>query len=456
MFELKQYPNQQARLLQIRDVQILIIENEGQFVTQDLLKADGVLIQAATHYEAESILHMIRSHKTKEISLMPAFIDAGLAYQKKVAFLFDGIFDVGKEEFVIDCIRKIKEQLRRIEYSVHELDFDRFSKLRFLQFMYSRQSRLKPTLSRSAQLGYTYPFVSSFNTKQSDIYQYSLLNQLSEEGYVKSQVHDKVHSCSSCNSGMLNYRECCPKCGSADLTTSDLIHHFVCANIGPEEDYKQGDDLVCPKCDKKLRHIGIDYDKPSSMNRCNTCNHEFQSAKVKAICMDCGCDNELSQLGDHTIYNYEITEKGEYTALYGFGEASKKSESQASSSLVVSSEIFELFKKQELHRVKVDQSSSFEISISITSQVLPNLHEDRKEILRHEITRIMAHYLHGTDLVCSNNVLSYRALICSTNQDRMENLMELFYNNVKRLLEDGISETSLEIDVRAENLLEGA
>ncbi len=54
-------------------------------------------------------------------------------------------------------------------------------------------------------------------------------------------------------------REECPNCRSAWLRNSAFIHHYSCAHCGPEEEYRHGSVLICPKCKKQLRHYGKDY-----------------------------------------------------------------------------------------------------------------------------------------------------------------------------------------------------
>ena len=454
MFELIQHPNQQPSLLEALDIQWAVIEQESQLSVQLLLKVDGVLVQSVNAHEAELIVHHIRSHKTKEVSLLPIFVDSNCSYAAQCSFLFDGIYESIKQTEIVKRTRSISSRIRSIQYSIHELEFDRFSKLRFLQYIYSRNIILKPKLSRWAQSGYAYPFVYSFIKKKDDTLILKLLNQLADDGYVKSRVQDKTHGCPSCNSGMLSYRECCPKCKSADLRSSDLIHHFVCANIGPEEDYKVGNDLICPKCDKELRHIGIDYDKPSSMYTCNVCDHEFQHAEVKALCIDCGNDNELSQLGEQVIYTYEITDKGAYAAQFGFNERDVRDESQTSS--IVSVDIFELFKKQEKHRVKTSHHSSYEIIFHVHSSTLEGLHDDRKEIVQQEIARIISNYLSASDLICSQSVEHYRALLCDSNEEYIKELCSLLHANISKLLADGLDTSANLLDIDIIPITDGA
>ena len=110
----------------------------------------------------------------------------------------------------------------------------------------------------------------------------------------------------------MSYREVCPKCSSSNTTPDDIIHHFPCGYVGPMKDYKNqiDDKLDCPKCNKRLRHIGVDYDKPSVIYECNHCAHKFQDYYVNAKCLSCESDKSVDQLRSMEIRSYRLTKKG--------------------------------------------------------------------------------------------------------------------------------------------------
>jgi len=68
--------------------------------------------------------------------------------------------------------------------------------------------------------------------------------------------------------------------------------------------------LVCPKCHKKLRHIGVDYDRPAVVYSCNDCENSFTSPLTKATCTYCEGTFPVNALVPRDVVNYEITEEG--------------------------------------------------------------------------------------------------------------------------------------------------
>ena len=111
----------------------------------------------------------------------------------------------------------------------------------------------------------------------------------------------------------------CPACDSSNMKSEDLIHHFSCGNIGPISDFKNGIDssLTCMKCSKALRHIGVDYDKPSIINHCLNCNENFQDYIVKAKCVYCKSDTEVQYLISKNLSILRQTKKGRNAAISG-------------------------------------------------------------------------------------------------------------------------------------------
>ena len=120
----------------------------------------------------------------------------------------------------------------------------------------------------------------------------------------------KQHLCPHCNHSHLLYTECCPKCEKSDLKMESVIHHFSCANVAPESSYNVGGMLVCPKCGKMLRHIGVDYDRPAVIYTCKTCGNSFTTPITKATCTNCENTMDVNKLIPHDVVDLEITEEG--------------------------------------------------------------------------------------------------------------------------------------------------
>ena len=68
--------------------------------------------------------------------------------------------------------------------------------------------------------------------------------------------------------------------------------------------------LICPKCHKKLRHIGVDYDRPAVIYSCNDCENSFTTPVTKATCCYCQSTYPVNALVPRDVVDYEITEEG--------------------------------------------------------------------------------------------------------------------------------------------------
>jgi hypothetical protein len=104
--------------------------------------------------------------------------------------------------------------------------------------------------------------------------------------------------------------EACPKCDSSLLKEEPVLHHFRCANISPESSYAYDGELRCPKCHQFLRHIGVDYDRPSNVYTCQECNHTFLHTRMKVHCSSCNKTLRPSELLPYDVYTYEFTSEG--------------------------------------------------------------------------------------------------------------------------------------------------
>lgn len=134
--------------------------------------------------------------------------------------------------------------------------------------------------------------------------------KLCDMGYLERRFFDRFHQCGSCGSSRLHVREECSECRSPDLGEEAYLHHFTCAYQGPESDFRQGEDLVCPKCRKELAHFGVDYDKPGSMMKCGACGHGNTDPLVGFVCLDCKAHASSDVPVTHDVYGYELTDRG--------------------------------------------------------------------------------------------------------------------------------------------------
>lgn len=183
------------------------------------------------------------------------------------------------------------------------------SRLKLLGFLLHKNEWLEPRISRESVFGYAYPEISSLlNYMPGE--EISELTFLASNGYLDTRHRDKVHLCPACNHYNLNFREVCTSCASSDIEPTTHIHHFPCGYVGPEPEYRRGLDYVCPKCNKVLRHIGIDYEEPSAPFMCHECAAVFADADVSCVCLNCEARFDVGNAIKHPIFQYRINPQG--------------------------------------------------------------------------------------------------------------------------------------------------
>jgi GGDEF domain-containing protein len=144
------------------------------------------------------------------------------------------------------------------------------------------------------------------------------LASLSAQGLLDTAgLVDRIRLCPRCQTANLNYLDFCPYCGSIDFTQKKMIHCFTCGHVAPEENFRQGMMLVCPRCNVALRHIGTDYDRPVESFICNSCGQRFIEPEVKAQCLKCREKAATDELSVRQLYNYTLTAKGKRAVQTG-------------------------------------------------------------------------------------------------------------------------------------------
>lgn len=136
-------------------------------------------------------------------------------------------------------------------------------------------------------------------------------NQLLKMGYIRqTRFIEKIHVCPVCRQSHMLFFESCPECGSSNIMEEPVLHHFRCANVSPESSYQWDGELRCPKCHHTLRHIGVDYDKPSSIYTCKQCDHTFMYPDMRVICPTKGQTFTTDDLLPVDVVEYEFTPEG--------------------------------------------------------------------------------------------------------------------------------------------------
>ncbi len=139
---------------------------------------------------------------------------------------------------------------------------------------------------------------------------WSSLETLSGLDLLERRFATRVFDCPSCGSGRLSAYEACVECGSANLLEEPLIHHYRCGFQDSESSFLKDNDLICPKCKKRLRHFGVDYGRAGVIVRCLTCRQVMAEPQAAFRCLDCGAGPRGDEARPHDWHHYSLTPHG--------------------------------------------------------------------------------------------------------------------------------------------------
>jgi GGDEF domain-containing protein len=278
---------------------------------------DAFLIDPTDLRSARQMLRRIRAIDFEDTYLKPAYlVTTEEPKDEYLLALSDGYIQPDKLPNLIPLVGRIKRKADRLE-SVQTDSHESKVAIKLLRYLFTRQRPLEPIVDVRSRLGFAYPFLSVNFLRDEEHKVFGILEHAERERFVDGIYIDRINLCNRCFSSFLDFRETCPACSSSDLASQDLIHHFVCAYVGPEADFLKDEALQCPKCLKTLRHIGVDYDKPSAIYSCARCNEKFQDPKISALCFYCKNDTQAENLAEKHIKRFTLTAKGEHAAIYG-------------------------------------------------------------------------------------------------------------------------------------------
>ncbi len=200
-----------------------------------------------------------------------------------------------------DTAQLFKKRRGQLPYVVTRHQADSY---RFLSWLYVSELGFRLVYNSAAKESVSHsPFVPVENAPM-------VAQKLYQQGYLSRIFFDRFHQCGSCGSTRLNVREECMTCRSANIEEEEIIHHFNCGWQGPESDYTQKRDLVCPKCNRHLTHYGSDYEKSGLVMHCHDCNDSHSAASVGFLCLDCNFHQDSESMKTITHYNYALNDKG--------------------------------------------------------------------------------------------------------------------------------------------------
>lgn len=270
-----------------------------------------------SHYELSYQLQQLSTFKSYKCFLKPMFLAPSL--KNRVTYhntIIDGYAATPDQKDMNERVDEIYERLAKIDtFEISEVRSSSY--IYFLKLCKYAISRGMFTFTNTVEEAYAQGHSALYVAKRNNIVHnlnedfIKFNHTLLELGYatVKS-FEERIHLCPKCSGSHLFYMETCPQCGSSNLKDEPVLHHFRCANISPESSYAYSGELRCPKCHRFLRHIGVDYDRPSNVYNCRQCNHTFMHTRMKVYCSTCNSKFSPAELLANDIYTYEYTPDG--------------------------------------------------------------------------------------------------------------------------------------------------
>jgi Thaumarchaeal output domain 1 len=164
--------------------------------------------------------------------------------------------------------------------------------------------KIAPDADPNAEHGYAY--VGLGDDVERD------LGILARRNYLDARFFDRVSLCPKCDSHHLNVREVCPGCRRAHLANNGLLHHFRCGYVGIPSEFSPAADgsFLCPKCNGRMHHLGVEYDRLGKAFVCRGCGLISENPPVEAVCFSCGARTPAEDLISTLVFSYVLNSRG--------------------------------------------------------------------------------------------------------------------------------------------------
>lgn len=419
----------------------------------------GVLISNIG--EADQIRYIVRKirlNADERVSLLPIILHHDFkALPASLVNLVDlMIQDLATQaNQVAELVSSIQLAIQRMEKVESDDKYENFIITRALRFVYTRNKKLlSPAISDDGPVGYVHSFITQFMDKEYSLDQYDILRMAVKEGHFTSEFIDVIYLCNKCHSGALMYREACTICNSTHLIQEDIVHHFPCAYLGPQSDFVisgQEQDLICPKCNKRLKHIGVDYDKPSSMFICQQCQQRAQQPNIMVKCCSCLDESSVEHLIKREVLRYHVTAKALHAAVQGTSSSINKF---ADIKGTVGREIFNLFISQEVERLKIAKIESYlaKIEFSNVIDLYHRIGHDSQITLLSDIVQLVRSNLVNSDIISIENSTTLLIGIFDRKHEDAINCISKLTIEIKKSLKDNHHDFISEINFSLKKL----
>ena len=315
--------------------------------------------------------------------------------------------------------------------------------LRLLRFLASREDEVAPVPTVADPAGFIYPTLQPLVQNDARGVM-ELLRYLQQQRVIEGRFVTRAHFCNRCHSAFLNFKETCPQCGTEDLNVDELLHHFRCAHVAELADYRRGEDLVCPKCERHLQQVGVDYDKPSIIYRCKACEHSFQEPNIATTCYSCGHTVDPEHLDNRDLLAYRVTGIGANAAEFGL-ESLFSNLLESDLKLFPIKQFKDLFQleKARIARYQRSQSTLVMLHLQDLDQVYMRLGERSRDVFA-ELVAVFRSVLRQSDVITAQNESVFIVVMTETTPEQAGIALKRLGDGIHALLTTNL-DTPLEI-----------
>jgi ribosomal protein S27E len=178
------------------------------------------------------------------------------------------------------------------------------AELTVLRLAYSRAAPIEASFAPDTAAAIDYPLLGRSAATQQRLERLASLDLLRRRHFIRT------NACGRCGSARLLAYEACPGCGSSDLADERIVHHYRCGCQEPESHFIRGRQLLCPKCNRELRHLGMDYGRPGTIVHCRSCGATNAEPDPCFTCLDCVATAPADQAPATDWFHYDLTDEG--------------------------------------------------------------------------------------------------------------------------------------------------
>ncbi len=415
----------------------------GQHIAPEQLadaRADRVshwLLDARQGAAAQNALCTIRRHPAPHVYLKPTLLLTGDA-PLPPEWLAAADFHLDIRDHSADPPRDMQAAIDKILAYINSLPdadsaLDRNAAFKVLRLIASRGMRMGAISSADQHSVFVYPLILPLLGGE-DATAIQTLDFLASQRLLQGSFQSKVHLCHHCGSAFLNFLEVCSECHSPDLSLDEQFHHFKCDYVGPSADFRRGGGLQCPKCERGLQHVGVDYDKPSILYLCNECHLEFQDPEIRCDCFNCGRNAEPERQIHQVVRRYSTTALGESAALYGLDKLFTSI--LESSVRLFSFDIFKILVSMEASRIqRYKRSHSTLLALDLADlEVLYMRLGSRAQEIYDEVSQLFKGVLRESDAITAFNESAFLLLLTDTDEQGAKIVEQRLSDELRQVL----------------------